>query len=326
MIDGFTGWAEAVPIADQSAETVASAFHNRWISVFGVPEQVHTDRGVQFESAIFTHLCELHRISKTRTTGYRPQANGKIERFNRTLVTMLRKAVSGRPDDWENYLPAVLMAYRSTPTESTGFTPYYLVYGREMRLGVDYGTPFPDPPATYKNHATKLISDLESAYELARETIRNNHNKSDLLYNKRAVEKYYKPGDLVRREIRSKVPGVPTKFSAKYSGLCDVLEIRGPVIKIHDRNTNEIILVAHDAIRKSSLNDPILERKRHIQNSENSDISASKSANSGSLNSVSSNSAPIPLDFHHPDNCQLFIDNSGFENLEISSENPDLQN
>ena len=137
MIDGFTGWADAVPIPDQTPETVTSVFHNNWFSVYGVTEQVHSDRGVQFESAIFSHLCDLHSISKSRTTGYRPQANGKIERFNRTLLNMLRKATTGLPDDLEKLLPAVLMAYRSTPSVTTGYTPFYLVFGREMRLGVD---------------------------------------------------------------------------------------------------------------------------------------------------------------------------------------------
>ena len=270
MIDGFTGWADAVPIPDQTAETVTSVFHNNWISVYGVPEQVHSDRGVQFESAIFSNLCDLHRISKTRTTGYRPQANRKIESLYRTLVNMLRKAATGRPDDWEKLLPAVLMAYRSTPSETTGYTPFYLVFGREMRLVVDYGTPFPDPPATFRNHSTKLISDLESTSEIARETTEPSHRTSEGSYNQRAVEKYYHPGDLVSRQIRSKVPGVPTKFAQKYSGLCEILEIRGPVVRIYDRDQNEIIMVAHDSLRKSSLSDPMLENR--FRNNSDSDF------------------------------------------------------
>ena len=79
MIDGLTGWAEAVPIADQSAPTVAHAVYTEWISSYGVPEQLHSDRGVQFESAVFAELCAVFGIEKTRTTPYRPQANGKCE-------------------------------------------------------------------------------------------------------------------------------------------------------------------------------------------------------------------------------------------------------
>ena len=110
MIDGLTGWAEAVPIFDQSAATVARAVYSEWIARYGVPEQLHSDRGVQFESAVFVELCALFGIDKTRTTPYRPQANGKCERFNRTLIAMLRRAVQKRPFDWEPLFPPVLQA------------------------------------------------------------------------------------------------------------------------------------------------------------------------------------------------------------------------
>ena len=93
MIDRLTGCAEAVPIADQSAATVARTVDNEWYARYGVPEQLHSDRGTQFEAALFTEVCATFGVDKTRTTPYRPQANGKCERFNRTLVTMLRRAV-----------------------------------------------------------------------------------------------------------------------------------------------------------------------------------------------------------------------------------------
>ena len=146
MIDGLTGWAEAVQIADQSAPTVARALYTEWISRNGVPEHLHSDRGVQFESAVFAELCALLGIEKTRTTPYRPQANGTCERLNQTLISMLRRAVQKRPYDWEPLLSPVLQAYRSTISEATGFTPYRLTFGREMRLPIDLGTPLSEPP------------------------------------------------------------------------------------------------------------------------------------------------------------------------------------
>ena len=101
IIDGLTGWAEVVPIADQSAPTVARAVYTEWISRYCVPEQLHNDHGVQFESAVFAELCAVFGIEKTRTTSYRPQANSNCERFNRTLISMLRRAVQNQPYDWE---------------------------------------------------------------------------------------------------------------------------------------------------------------------------------------------------------------------------------
>ena len=78
MIDSFSGWAEAVPLADQTAESVAKAFFQSCITLYRVPLQVHTDQGPQFESALFQKLCELVWAYKSRTTPYRPKANGKV--------------------------------------------------------------------------------------------------------------------------------------------------------------------------------------------------------------------------------------------------------
>ena len=108
MIDGLTGWAEAVPIDDQRAVTVAHDVYAEWIEHYGVPEQIHSDRGTQFESALFEELCIAFGIDKTHTTPYRLQANGKCERFNRMLITTLRRAVQKRHYDWEPLMPAVL--------------------------------------------------------------------------------------------------------------------------------------------------------------------------------------------------------------------------
>ena len=93
MIDGHTGWAVAVPIVDQSAATVARAVYNEWFARYCVPEKLHSDRGTQFEAALIAELYSIFGTEKTRQNPYRPQANGKCEQFNRTLVAMLRRAV-----------------------------------------------------------------------------------------------------------------------------------------------------------------------------------------------------------------------------------------
>ena len=108
MIDRLTGWPEAIFIADQSAATCARAVYAECIARYGVPEQLHSDRGAQFEFALFAELCATFGVDKTRPTVYRLQANGKCDRFNRTLVAILRRAVQRRPYDWESLLAQVL--------------------------------------------------------------------------------------------------------------------------------------------------------------------------------------------------------------------------
>ena len=129
--------------------------------VTGVPEQLHSDRGTLFEAALFAELCSIFVNDKTRTTPYRPQANGKCEQFNCTLVSMLRRAVQKRPFDWEPLLTPVPQLYCSKISEATGFTPYRLAFGREMRLPVDVGIPMPEPRRDVRTFAADLAEDLE---------------------------------------------------------------------------------------------------------------------------------------------------------------------
>ena len=236
LIDGFTGWAEAVPLPNQKAETVARAFFDNWICRYGVPERIHTDQGTQFESAVFSKMLDLLKIHRSRTTPYRPQANGKVERFNRTMISWLRKAVDDDPVKWELMLPAIMMAYRSTISRPTGFTPYRLVFGREMRLGVDYGTPFPDKILEIDDFASNLIRKLETAFELARDNRELCHLRARDLYDTGVVAHHYLPGSWVRQEITRVAParGMATKFQPRFSARFQVLGTSGPSVLLLD--------------------------------------------------------------------------------------------
>ncbi|PIK39039.1 Retrovirus-related Pol polyprotein from transposon [Apostichopus japonicus] len=100
IADYFTKWTEAFAIADMEAETVARVLVEEFICRFGVPEELHTDQGRQFESELFQHMCRLLDIHKTRTTPFHPQSDGMVERFNRTLEDMLSLVVSENQKDW----------------------------------------------------------------------------------------------------------------------------------------------------------------------------------------------------------------------------------
>ena len=81
---------------------------------FSPPEQLHSDQGRQFESRLLAEVCKLLHIRKSRTTAYHPQSDGLAERWNRTLLSMLATCVDNRPEDWEQYMKKVCVAYNTS--------------------------------------------------------------------------------------------------------------------------------------------------------------------------------------------------------------------
>ena len=126
-IDRATRWVEAIPLTDITAESVSSAFLETWVSRFGVPLYVVTDRGAQFEADLFSHLSSILGFHRLRTTAYHPTCNGMVERLHRTL----KAAIRSRKQEWLRSLPVVLLGIRAMPTES-GFSSFTAVTGTQL--------------------------------------------------------------------------------------------------------------------------------------------------------------------------------------------------
>ena len=120
--DYFTKWVEIFAIPDQSAATCAKTILNEVIARFGCPYDIHSDQGCNYESALFSELCQLLEICRTRTTPGHPHCNGQVERFNRTLVGMIKSYLRGQQHNWDQHLGCLAAAYQATPHESTGMT------------------------------------------------------------------------------------------------------------------------------------------------------------------------------------------------------------
>ncbi|KRX68119.1 Retrovirus-related Pol polyprotein from transposon [Trichinella sp. T6] len=118
------------------ANTVARTLVNEFICRYGAPKSLHSDQGRNFEAALIKELCEMFDIHKTRTTPYHPQSNGLVERFHRTLLTMLSARATTDRRNWDLILPMTLLAYRTSIHESTKATPYRILFGREAALPI----------------------------------------------------------------------------------------------------------------------------------------------------------------------------------------------
>ena len=160
-VDRFTRWPEAIPLTDGSADTVAKAFVQTWVSRIGVPSTVTTDRGGQFESNLWKAFTQLLGTTHARTTAYHPCANGMVERFHRQLKASLK--ASPHPERWTDMLPLALLGIRCTLKEDLKCTAAELVYGTSLRLPGEFFAPqraTDVDPASYVTHLKQTMRAL----------------------------------------------------------------------------------------------------------------------------------------------------------------------
>lgn len=188
ITDHFTKYAVAVPTPNQKARTVAKTLWDHFFVHYGIPEKLHSDQGPDFESQTIKELCELIGIQKVRTTPYHPRGN-PVERFNRTLLNMLGTLENQKKSH----------AYNCTKNETTGFTPYELMFGRQPRLPVDlaFGLPVNHQPGSHSQYVRNLKSQLEDSYRVATENAKKTASRNKARFDKHVVDSTLEEGDRV---------------------------------------------------------------------------------------------------------------------------------
>ncbi|GFV39644.1 retrovirus-related Pol polyprotein from transposon 412 [Trichonephila clavipes] len=225
VMDYFTKWPEVYPIPDQKAATVVQILVQHWISRFEVPLQLHSDKGRNFDSAVFKRLCEILTIDKTRTTALHPQSDGMVERFNRTILHSLSLILSSNQQNWDKKLPFFLLTYRSAVHETTGYSPSQMLFGHDLRLPADllFSQP-PDAPLAPEEYIEKLQAQMEKMHHLAREIIAMASEKMKTQYDARATGHDFHEGEKVWLWNPKRSQGLSPKLQTKWEGPYSVLK------------------------------------------------------------------------------------------------------
>ena len=197
--DHFTRWVETFPLPDMKATTVASVLVNELFSRFGCSKNLHSDCAANFRGELMKELCRLMGVRKTFTTSGHPQGNSRCERVNRTVLGMLSKYLSDNHAEWDKHLPLLILAYRSQVHKSLGFSPFFLMFGREPHLPVDSEI---DAPRSFRSrtiseYVDELCAGLRDAYRDAIRMSDASNSRNKALYDRKLNTFTYRNGDPV---------------------------------------------------------------------------------------------------------------------------------
>ena len=259
---------------DQEASTVADVLVQGFISRFGIPSQIHSDQGPQFESHLFKSLCGLLGVEKTRTTPYHPQSDGMVERFNRTLEDMLSKVVNCHHRNWDDCLPLAMMAYRSSVHETTGESPVRLMFGREIQLPIDLllgkcpvDSELCEPNVAYVKN---LRDRLQCIHEVTRQSMLHSSDRQKRAYDLRQNCKSYKIGDAVYLHSTVRKPGTTAKFHLPWVGPFLVVgKVSDLIYMIQQSPGSGVKIVYHDRLKPSH---KVIESWEGSQNQETMNV------------------------------------------------------
>ena len=218
IMDHFTRFAQAYATRNKAASTVAAKLYDDFILRFGFPERIHHDQGGEFENELLNHLEKLSGVRHSRTTPYHPQGNGQLERFNQTLLAMLRSLPEKNKSRWKDSVSKVVHAYNCTKHSCTGFSPFYLLFGRHPRLPIDllFNTK-PSPtnnPVKHSDYIRHWQKAMKEAYDLTTTRTATNQQQHKDHYDRCAHSTCLTPGDrvLVRNLSERGGPGKLRSF------------------------------------------------------------------------------------------------------------------
>ena len=226
FIDVFSGFVKLYKLKNKSTEGVCRAFENL-TCLIGPPRLLTSDNGKEFTSDLLTKMCEVVGAKKRTSVPYRPQSQGAVERFNRTLIKDLRKRLMQHGKTWVDHLQYAEWAYNTTPRANSKMSPYLLMYGREPPLPTFVDV---DAKTITDKSLRKFFEESKSrskeCYDEARRRIIMTREKEVEAYNKKAKHKPLKAGDKVYEAVPD---GLREKLEPRWDNKMEVVRRRiGP--------------------------------------------------------------------------------------------------
>lgn len=258
--DYLTRWPEAFAVKSIEATTISRLLIDEIVAQHGAPRTLLSDRGTNFLSSIVTEPCQLPGIQKLNinTTAYHPQTDGLVERFNGTLAQSIFMYVSKDQKDWDQHIPEILFAYCASPSEVTGESPFYLLYGREPRLPMDVNLIKPkDLSPSVTEHRQRTVENIENSHRIAKENIQQAQQKMTSYYDCNAKDPNYEVGDRVWVFTPKPKKGLSRTLQHRWHGPFRIVQKLSPVhFQLRTCNTNREVTGTVHANRIKPFTDP----------------------------------------------------------------------
>uniref|UniRef100_A0A2S2P9B7 Retrovirus-related Pol polyprotein n=1 Tax=Schizaphis graminum TaxID=13262 RepID=A0A2S2P9B7_SCHGA len=222
--DELSRYAVAVALVTTDSSTVARAFVECFICIYGIPITILTDCGTNFLSNLFKDVCKLLKIEKTNTTPWHPQSNGYLERSHKTLKAYLRSFVD-KDTNWDTLINYAMFCYNTTVHTSTKFTPYELVFGKKPIIPSSF-LQSPEPQYNYDDYALDLKRIMQETHKTARENLIEKKNQNKQYYDQTSNPLELHVGDKVLMKEQSKKNTLDLNWTGPYE-----------ILLIHDNET-----------------------------------------------------------------------------------------
>jgi hypothetical protein len=250
VTDYFTRFAITGALPSGTAEDIARFFLVNVILQFGSPRSVLSDRGKQFTSKIFCQLSKLCEIHGHRTSAYHPQTNGLTERLNKTIADMLSMYINDKHDDWDLMLPYVTFAYNSASQDTTGYSPFFLMYCREPLAFIDILLKYPSESSgnDYDAYIQNMVHLADKTRDLAVKRTLASQSAEKVRYDAKHRHVEYSEGDFVLLWSPVRKVGRSDKFQRRFGGPFRILkklsEVSYVVEPIEGRKKEQVVHVS----------------------------------------------------------------------------------